>query len=65
MWNSSSWWWGRPCWKDGNLWHLKYPVKDSDEYIIIATSRPETMLADVAVAVHPEDERYKHLVGKN
>ncbi|MDY5981859.1 MAG: valine--tRNA ligase, partial [Fusobacterium mortiferum] len=50
--------------KDGNLWHLKYPVKDSDEYIIIATSRPETMLADVAVAVHPEDERYKHLVGK-
>lgn len=51
--------------KDGNLWHLKYPVKDSDEYIIIATSRPETMLADVAVAVHPEDERYKHLVGKN
>ena len=51
--------------KDGNLWHLKYPVKDSDEYIIIATSRPETMLADVAVAVHPEDPRYKHLVGKN
>lgn len=50
--------------KDGHLWHLKYPVKDSDEYIIIATSRPETMLADVAVAVHPEDERYKHLVGK-
>lgn len=50
--------------KDGNLWHLKYPVKDSDEDIIIATSRPETMLADVAVAVHPEDERYKHLVGK-
>lgn len=50
--------------KDGNLWHLKYPVKDSDESIIIATSRPETMLADVAVAVHPEDERYKHLIGK-
>lgn len=50
--------------KAGNLWHLKYPVKDSDEYIIIATSRPETMLADVAVAVHPEDERYKHLIGK-
>ena len=51
--------------KDGNLWHLKYPVKDSEEYIIIATSRPETMLADVAVAVHPEDPRYKHLIGKN
>ena len=50
--------------KDGHLWHLKYPVKDSDEYIVIATSRPETMLADVAVAVHPEDDRYKHLVGK-
>ncbi|WP_462350698.1 valine--tRNA ligase [Fusobacterium varium] len=51
--------------KDGHLWHVKYPVKDSDEFIIIATSRPETMLADVAVAVHPEDERYKHLIGKN
>lgn len=50
--------------KAGNLWHLKYPVKDSNEYIIIATSRPETMLADVAVAVHPEDDRYKHLIGK-
>lgn len=48
----------------GHLWHLKYPVKDSDEFIIIATSRPETMLADVAVAVHPEDERYRHLIGK-
>ena len=50
--------------KDGHLWQIKYPVKDSDEYIIIATSRPETMLADVAVAVHPEDKRYKHLIGK-
>lgn len=50
--------------KDGHLWHIKYPVKDSDEFIIIATSRPETMLADVAVAVHPEDDRYKHLIGK-
>lgn len=50
--------------KDGHLWHVKYPVKDSDEFIIIATSRPETMLADVAVAVHPEDGRYKHLIGK-
>ena len=50
--------------KDGHLWEIKYPVKNSDEYIIIATSRPETMLGDVAVAVHPEDERYKHLIGK-
>lgn len=50
--------------KDGHLWHVKYPIKDSDEFIIIATSRPETMLADVAVAVHPEDDRYKHLIGK-
>lgn len=43
----------------------KISSKDSDEYIIIATSRPETILADVAVAVHPEDERYKHLIRKN
>jgi valyl-tRNA synthetase len=50
--------------KKGNLWHIKYPVKDSDEYVVIATTRPETMLGDLAVAVHPEDERYKHLVGK-
>ncbi|KNF07665.1 valine--tRNA ligase ValS [Gottschalkia purinilytica] len=48
----------------GNLWHIKYPVKDSDEYIVIATTRPETMLGDLAVAVHPEDERYKNLIGK-
>ncbi|WP_427339696.1 valine--tRNA ligase [Caloranaerobacter sp. DY30410] len=50
--------------KQGKLWHIKYPVKDSDEYIVIATTRPETMLGDVAVAVNPEDERYKHLIGK-
>ncbi|WP_027307682.1 valine--tRNA ligase [Caloramator sp. ALD01] len=50
--------------KQGNLWHIKYPVKDSDEYIVIATTRPETMLGDVAVAVNPNDERYKHLIGK-
>lgn len=50
--------------KQGFFWHVKYPVKDSDEYIEIATTRPETMLGDTAVAVHPEDERYKHLVGK-
>ncbi len=46
------------------FWHLKYQVKDSDEYIIVATTRPETMLGDTAVAVNPEDERYKNLVGK-
>ena len=50
--------------KDGSFWHLRYPVKDSDEYVIVATTRPETMLGDTAVAVHPEDERYTHLVGK-
>mgnify|MGYP000315176108 CR=1 FL=1 len=48
----------------GHFWHIKYPVKDSDDYIEIATTRPETMLGDTAVAVHPEDERYKHLIGK-
>lgn len=50
--------------KQGHFWHFKYPVKDSDEYVVIATTRPETMLGDTAVAVHPDDERYKHLVGK-
>ena len=49
---------------DGHFWHIKYQVKDSDEYLTIATTRPETMLGDTAVAVHPEDERYTHLVGK-
>ncbi len=48
----------------GNFWHIRYPVKDSDEYVTIATTRPETMLGDTAVAVNPEDERYTHLVGK-
>ena len=49
---------------DGNFWHLRYPVKDSDEYLQLATTRPETLLGDTAVAVHPDDERYKHLIGK-
>ena len=50
---------------DTSLWHLRYPVVGSDnECVIVATTRPETMLGDVAVAVHPEDERYKHLIGK-
>jgi valyl-tRNA synthetase len=48
----------------GNLWHIKYPVEGSNEFIVVATTRPETMLGDTAVAVHPEDERYKKLVGK-
>lgn len=50
--------------KAGNFWHLRYPVKDSEEFLIIATTRPETMLADAAIAVNPKDDRYKHLVGK-
>ncbi|NMA69121.1 MAG: valine--tRNA ligase [Desulfitobacterium sp.] len=50
--------------RDGHIWHLRYPLKDSDEYLVVATTRPETMLGDTAVAVHPEDERYKHLIGK-
>jgi len=50
--------------KAGHFWHIKYPVKDSDEFVVVATTRPETMLGDTAVAVHPEDERYKHLIGK-
>ncbi len=50
--------------KSGHFWHIKYYVKDSDEFLTIATTRPETMLGDTAVAVHPDDDRYKHLVGK-
>ncbi|MFW6035067.1 MAG: valine--tRNA ligase [Halothermotrichaceae bacterium] len=48
----------------GKIYHLKYPLKDSDKYIVVATTRPETMLGDTAVAVHPGDDRYKDLVGK-
>ncbi len=51
--------------KDDFLYHLKYPIENSNEYLEIATTRPETYLGDTAVAVHPDDERYKHLVGKN
>ncbi|MBQ2897508.1 MAG: valine--tRNA ligase [Clostridia bacterium] len=50
--------------QEGAFWHIKYPVKDSGEFVIIATTRPETLLGDTAVAVHPDDERYKDLVGK-
>ena len=49
---------------NGHLWHFSYPIKDSDELLIVATTRPETMLGDTAVAVHPADNRYKHLIGK-
>ncbi|NKI23868.1 valine--tRNA ligase [Paenibacillus dendritiformis] len=48
----------------GHLYHLKYPLKDGSGSITVATTRPETMLGDTAVAVHPEDERYKHMIGK-
>jgi valyl-tRNA synthetase len=48
----------------GSLWHIKYPIEGSDEFITVATTRPETMLGDTAVAVHPENERLKHLIGK-
>ncbi len=47
-----------------HLWHFKYPVKDSNRFIVVATTRPETMLGDTAVAVHPHDERYTDLIGK-
>lgn len=50
--------------KAGSLWHIRYPIKDSDEYIVVATTRPETMLGDSGIAVNPEDERYASLVGK-
>src|SRR5271167_766348 len=49
---------------NGHLWHIRYPVAGSDQSLVVATTRPETMLGDTAVAVHPEDERYRHLVGK-
>ncbi|MBP5743769.1 MAG: valine--tRNA ligase [Oscillospiraceae bacterium] len=49
----------------GHFWHIRYPIEDFDEEFIIATTRPETMLGDTGVAVHPDDERYRHLVGKN
>ena len=50
--------------KNGKLWHFRYPISDSNDYLIVATTRPETMLGDTAVAVHPEDDRYKDLIGK-
>jgi valyl-tRNA synthetase len=50
--------------QEGRLWHLRYPFKEGDGYVEVATTRPETMLGDTAVAVHPEDRRYTHLVGR-
>jgi valyl-tRNA synthetase len=49
----------------GHLWHIKYPVAGSKEFLTVATTRPETMLGDTAVAVHPDDDRYKHLIGRS
>jgi valyl-tRNA synthetase len=51
--------------EDGFMWHINYPLASGDGVLTVATTRPETMLGDVAVMVHPEDERYKHLIGKN
>jgi valyl-tRNA synthetase len=48
----------------GHLWHIRYPLADGGGHLVVATTRPETMLGDTAVAVHPDDERYKHLVGR-
>jgi valyl-tRNA synthetase len=50
--------------EDGHLWHLRYPLEDGSGHLVVATTRPETLLGDSAVAVHPEDERYKALIGK-
>ena len=51
--------------QNGHFWHIKYPIVGTDDFLEIATTRPETMLGDTAIAVHPEDERYKDIVGKN
>ncbi|CAK0744745.1 valine--tRNA ligase [Gammaproteobacteria bacterium] len=50
--------------EDGSLWHIRYPLADGNGHVVVATTRPETLLGDTAVAVHPEDERYRHLIGK-
>lgn len=50
--------------KEGKFWHIKYPLKDSNDYVVVATTRPETMLGDTCVAVHPEDPRYSKYIGK-
>jgi valyl-tRNA synthetase len=50
--------------KNGHLWHFRYPITNSQDYLVVATTRPETMLGDTAIAIHPDDERYQHLIGK-
>jgi valyl-tRNA synthetase len=50
--------------ENGSLWHLRYPLADGGGFLVVATTRPETMLGDAAVAVHPDDERYRHLIGR-
>ena len=50
--------------ENGHLWHIRYPVVGEDSFLTVATTRPETMLGDTAVAVHPDDNRYRHLIGK-
>jgi valyl-tRNA synthetase len=50
--------------RQGHLWHIRYPIVGTNEYVVVATTRPETMLGDTAVAVHPSDVRYQHLIGK-
>ncbi len=50
--------------ENGHLWHMRYPLADGTGHLVVATTRPETMLGDAAVAVHPDDERYKHLIGQ-
>jgi len=51
--------------RQGHLWHIRYPIVGTKEYVVVATTRPETMLGDTAVAVHPSDPRYQHLIGKS
>ena len=51
--------------EEGSLWHIRYPLTDTTQFLVVATTRPETMLGDTAVAVHPNDERYRHLIGKH
>jgi valyl-tRNA synthetase len=51
--------------KQTKIWHIKYPIEDNSGYLVVATTRPETMFGDTAVAVNPKDKRYKHLIGKN
>ncbi len=51
--------------RNSHLWHMRYPIKDSHDFLVVATTRPETMLGDSGVAVHPDDERYQHLIGKH